>query len=342
VNFRFDNERTAPRAWSPANAADDVAAMAAVAPTTDNDDEETRHNRMHTNTTCTTHDEAMVAIGRELLRDAEEEELVEEMPRDADGLDDGDGFFLSDTSIGPATVAETRQASDQRASALRRDLVSATTAAAMAAAELTQRLEAEQRRAADAARAANDRFAKADQELEAERRQRLALETTNARMLAMLEMLERRVEAEKGRAKTLAAELAELRQQQTAVAAAAGASLWNTAGGALPAGGGGHTEDTEDDAPCPPCPPRRWPAPCPPCPQDGATVAERTELVRGARRPASARMVQRSWCARRLTARGPSQAAVSQTTELHASNSSDSGSVDILVLVTTAPISHSA
>jgi hypothetical protein len=48
--------------------------MAAVAPTTDSDDEETRHNRMHTNTTSAI-DEAMGAIGRELLRDAEEEEL---------------------------------------------------------------------------------------------------------------------------------------------------------------------------------------------------------------------------------------------------------------------------
>ena len=72
--------------------------MAAVAPTTDSDDEETRHNRMHTNTTSAI-DEAMGAIGRELLRDAEEEEAPshsEEAPshseEDSEGAPCGEGL----------------------------------------------------------------------------------------------------------------------------------------------------------------------------------------------------------------------------------------------------------
>ena len=120
-----------------------------------------------------------------------------------------------------ATNARIREGARGRRQALEATItetrLAATMAAAAAAAESTQLLEAERRRATDAARAAS---AAAEQQLEAERDDAIVAnrcgdrrETTIAEMRQTTAELEQRVEAETGRAETLAAELVELRQQ---------------------------------------------------------------------------------------------------------------------------------
>ena len=66
--------------------------------TTDSDDEETHHNRMHTNTTSAI-DEAMGAIGRERLRDAEEEEVPSHSEEDSEGVPCGEAERATASSL---------------------------------------------------------------------------------------------------------------------------------------------------------------------------------------------------------------------------------------------------